>query len=434
MFISKLLPRFSFLPLLCLILASGLVACGGSTGSTSGPVTLTMWSWLPNIQDEINLFEKSHPTIKIKLENAGQSSTEYTKLQTALKANSGAPDVVQLELSHLPEYILTGKLVDLSQYGATDIQKDYVSWAWSQVSQGSKVYAIPQDSGPMAMLYRKDIFAQYNLAVPTTWDQFAQEAETLHKANPNVYLTDLPATDSGQFDGLLAQAGSQPFKYSGSNISISLNDTSALKAANYWSQLINEKAVATNPDFTNDWYTGLGNGTYATWLTAAWGPVFLSGVAAKSAGDWAVAPLPQWSASDQTSANWGGSADAVTTQSQHPKEAAEFVEWLNHDSASTLMLAQKQSLFPVVTSTLDNSALDTSSSFFGGQKVYEVFSAASTQIKTTYQWSPFQSYVDGEMQNLLGEAVNGKFTFAQALQTLQSETVTYAKNQGFTVH
>ena len=66
------------------------------------------------------------------------------------------------------------------------------------------------------------------------------------------------------------------------------------------SQLINEKAVATNPDFTNDWYTGLGNGTYATWLTAAWGPVFLSGVAAKSAGDWAVAPLPQWNASDQT--------------------------------------------------------------------------------------------------------------------------------------
>jgi len=45
-----------------------------------------------------------------------------------------------------------------------------------------------------------------------------------------------------------------------------------------------DKTVASAPDFTNDWYAGLGNGTYATWLTRAWGPVFLSGVAAKSSG------------------------------------------------------------------------------------------------------------------------------------------------------
>ena len=178
MFIRKVFPRPGFLLVFCLILTSVLAACGGAASNTSsGPVTLTFWSWLPNIQNEIDLFEKTHPTIKVKLENVGQSSTEYTKLQTAFKANSGAPDVVQIELSHLPEYILTGKLVDLSQYGAANLQKDYVSWAWSQVSQGSKVYAMPQDSGPMAMLYRKDIFEQYHLAVPQTWDQFAQEAE-----------------------------------------------------------------------------------------------------------------------------------------------------------------------------------------------------------------------------------------------------------------
>jgi multiple sugar transport system substrate-binding protein len=93
---------------------------------------------------------------------------------------------------YLPTFELTGNLVDLSQYGANDIKNDYVPWTWSQVTQGSKVYAILQDSGPMGLLYRKDIFDKYHLAVPQTWAQYAQEAVALHKANPQIYMTDFP--------------------------------------------------------------------------------------------------------------------------------------------------------------------------------------------------------------------------------------------------
>jgi len=160
--------RFAYFSLTFLLLMV-LAACGGSTGSapSSGPVTLTFWTWVPNIQQEIDLFEQSHPNIKIKLVNAGQGGPEYTKLRTALKAGSGAPDIVQIELQYLPTFELANGLVDLSQYGANDLKNDYVSWVWNQVSQGSKVYAIPQDSGPMGLLYRADIFQQYHLPVPT---------------------------------------------------------------------------------------------------------------------------------------------------------------------------------------------------------------------------------------------------------------------------
>src|SRR5437868_3567581 len=113
--------------LLTSLLVGVLAACGGGSASPSnGPVTLTFWTWVPNIQNEINLFEQSHPNIKIKLVNAGQGTPEYTKLRTALKAGTGAPDVVQLEFQFLPTFVLTGKLVDLAPYGAKDLQNDYV--------------------------------------------------------------------------------------------------------------------------------------------------------------------------------------------------------------------------------------------------------------------------------------------------------------------
>lgn len=413
-----------------------LAACGGGGGTSSnGPVTLTFWSWVPNLQDEINLFQQAHPNIHVKLVNAGQGSPEYTKLHNALKAGTGAPDVVQIEFQYLPTFELQKGLVDLSQYGAASLKNDYVPWTWSQVSNGSAVYAIPQDSGPMGLLYRKDLFDKYHLPVPTTWAQYAQEAQQLHQANPSIYMTDFEGTDGGWLQGLEWQAGSHPFTVNGTTVTISLNDAAAQKVVNYWGNLVDNKLVATTPDFTNDWYAGFNNGTYASWITAAWGPVFLAGFASKTSGDWRAAPLPQWNAGDNVSANWGGSTDAVTSQSKHPKEAYELAQWINHDQGSAMMLATKQFLFPTLNGVLSApSFANDQSQFYGGQQVNQIFSTSGQNVNTSFQWSPFQDYVYTQMSDVFGSAQSGKTTFADALNQLQTNVVNYAKQQGFTVN
>jgi multiple sugar transport system substrate-binding protein len=420
-----------------LALVTCMVAPLGAPGSAAAPakapVTLTFWTWVPNIQTEVNLFQKSHPGITVHVVNAGQGAPEYTKLRTALKAGSGAPDVVQIEFQYLPTFELTGKLVDLSRYGAGSLKDKFVPWTWSQVSQGSKVYAIPQDSGPMGLLYRKDIFDKYHLAVPTTWTQYAQEAATLHKANPKVYMTNIPPNNAGSFFGLMWQAGARPFKVNGTTVAIALNSAAARKVATYWGDLVKAKEVQTTADFTPPWYAAIANGTYASWVTAAWGPVFLAGLASKTAGKWRAAALPQWTAGAHVSGNWGGSSNAVTTQSTHPKEAAQLAVWLNSDPQSAMMLAQKQFLFPVLKSVLYDPKLNTPVSFYGGQRVFSIFVESSRHVDTSFQWSPFQDYVYSQWSNDIGAAINGKGTFAQAMDRLQTEVSSYAKNQGFTV-
>jgi multiple sugar transport system substrate-binding protein len=410
-----------------------LAACGGG-GTSNGPVTLTFWTWVPDLQDEIKLFEKAHPNIHVKLVNAGQGTPEYTKLRNALKAGTGAPDVVQIEFQYLPTFVLQKALVDLATYGANSLKGDYVPWTWGQVSNGSAVYAIPQDSGPMGLLYRKDIFDKYNLQVPTTWDQFAQVAQQLHQAAPDISMTTFEGTDGGWLQGLEWQAGSHPFTVNGTNLTVNLNDAPAQKVFNYWGDLVNKKLVATTPDFTNDWYAAFNNGKYATWITAAWGPVFLSGFAAHTSGKWRAAPLPQWSAGEMASANWGGSSDAVTMQSKHPKEAYELASWINHDKSSAMMLATKQFLFPTVNGVLsDPSFASGKLDFYGGQQVNQVFIESSGHVNTNFQWSPFQDYVYAQMGDLVGSAQSGKMSFSDALNQLQANVVAYGKQQGFTV-
>jgi multiple sugar transport system substrate-binding protein len=415
------------------LLATTLSAGISHATPVKAPVSLTFWSWVPNLQDEVTLFNQSHPGIKVNLVNAGQGAAEYLKLRTALKASSGAPDIVQIEFQYMPTFELTGKLVDLSQYGANNYKKDFVPWTWDQVSVGSKVYSIPQDSGPMALLYRADIFAQYHLAVPTTWDQYQQEAVALHKANPKIYMTEFAGNDGGWVNSLLWQVGVRPFKVNGTTLSIDINSAAALKVANYWGDMVKAGVVSTLPDFTTAWYTGLANGTIASWATAGWGPVFLSGQAAKTTGKWRAAPLPQWTAGAHASGNWGGSTDAVTTFTKNPKEAAEFVLWLNDNFKSASMLASKQFLFPTTNAVLKSPTFDVPQPFYGGQKVNGIFATASASVDSGFQWSPFQDYVYTQLQNNLADATAGKITFSDAMNKTQTTLVSYAKSQGFTV-
>src|SRR6266581_7612871 len=136
-------PGFAIFSVALLIMVP-LAACGGSssssTSSTStGPVTLTYWSWIPGMDKQVALFNQTHPKIHITLSNVGAGPVEYSKLFTAIKANN-EPDLSQIEFQILPQFETTSSLIDISQYGANSVKNQFPAWMWSQVTLGNAVY------------------------------------------------------------------------------------------------------------------------------------------------------------------------------------------------------------------------------------------------------------------------------------------------------
>ncbi len=314
---------------------------GGSAAPTtaySGPtVNLTFWSWVPGIQASVNLFNQSHPNIHVNLDEvtSGAAGT-YSKMFSALQAGN-APDLGQVEYYALPQFEHTGGLVNLAPYGAASVQSDFVPWTWSQVTLGSAIYAIPQDTGPMGLFYRKDLFAKYGLTVPTTWAEYLSDAQKLHSENPNAYITSFSPADTGQFAGLAWQAGANWFNTTSSSWIVNINDSATQQVANYWQQLVSQHLVKVETDFANGWYKDLSDGTLLTWPSAVWGQNTIATNAATTSGDWAVAPLPNWG-STSADGNWGGSTTVVFKDSKHPAQAAVFAEWLNTNQPSITKL------------------------------------------------------------------------------------------------
>jgi multiple sugar transport system substrate-binding protein len=412
-----------------------LAACssgGSSPGASSGKVTLTFWSWVPGISQSVNLWNSSHPDIHVNLDEttSGVAGT-YAKMYSALQAGN-APDLGQIEYATLPNFEHVGGLVDLSQYGAGRIKQDFVPWTWGQVSQGGTVYAIPQDTGPMGLFYRADLFKKYGLAVPTTWAEYLSDAKKVHAAHPNVYITAFPSNDPQWFSGLAWQAGARWFGTSGDTWVTGIDDPASQQVASFWQQLISDHLVKIDVDFTAAWYKDLSDGTLLTWPTAVWGENTLVTNAASTKGDWRVAPMPNWGATP-SNGNWGGSTTVVFKDSKHPAQAAQFAEWLNTNQRSITGLITQGGLYPADLAGEQQPAANSPVAFYGGQNIWQVFEAGGKLVNTSFQWGPIMSTTFTQMQDGFGKATSGSSTLTQVLASTQSQTIASMRQQGFSV-
>ena len=408
-------------------------ASGGSGASSSGgKVTLTFWSWVPGISQSVNLWNKSHPDIQVNLdETTSGGAGTYAKMFSALQAGN-APDLGQVEYSVLPNFEHVGGVVDLSPYGADTVKQDFVSWTWGQVTQGGAVYAIPQDTGPMGLFYRADLFKKYGLTVPTTWAEFLSDAEKVHAAHPNVYIAAFPSNDAAWFAGLAWQAGAQWFSTSGDTWVAGIDDAASQQVASFWQQLISDHLVKIDQDFTAGWYKDLSDGALLTWPTAVWGENTLITNAASTKGDWRVAPMPNWS-STPSNGNWGGSTTVVFKDSKHPAQAAQFAEWLNTNQSSITGLITQGGLYPADLAGEQQPAANSPVAFYGGQNIWQVFEAGGKLVITSFQWGPIMSTTFTQMEDGFGSATGGSSTLNQVLSSTQSQTIGSMKQQGFSV-
>ena len=238
----------------------------------------------------------------------------------------------------------------------------------------------------------------------------------------------------------MAQKGAVPFTYDladSKNISIKLDDQASKDVLDYWAGLAKKKLVGTVNQFTTDYIAGVVNGKYATYVSAAWAPGYLTGAGVgkgSEKGQFAVAPLPQWDPSNPVSVNWGGSTFAVTTQATDAKLAAEVAKGLYADEPSLTDGWKTQTIFPLSQGVLKSDAfINSKVDFFSGQTANkDVYNPAENSYKG-FDYSPFTTYFYAQLTAELVKVLAGKETGSQAASVLQNTMVQYAKSQGFTV-
>ncbi|MEV0175846.1 extracellular solute-binding protein [Streptomyces sp. NPDC050803] len=418
--------------------ATALAACGSSDDDTeaeSGPVSLTYWTWTPGMDKVVDLWnkgpgKKDQITVTVKKQASGD--TLVTKILTSHKAGK-APDLVQAEYQALPTLVSNDALADISEE-AVDAKSKFADGVWQQTTLGTDaVFAIPQDIGPMMFYYREDLFKKYDLDVPKTWDEFAETARKLKKADPDTDLTTFSANDSGLFAGLAQQAGAKWWTTEGDSWKVGINDAASQKVAKFWGDLVKEGAIDNQPMYTPAWNKALNTGKQIAWVSAVWAPGTLTTAAPDTKGKWAMAPLPQWSEGENATGSWGGSSTAVTTDSKHKAAAAKFAAWLNTDDAALQALAKESGIYPAATNAQTSGAFTSPPEYFSNQADFYTQAAEIAKTTAPSAWGPNVNVAYTTFKDAFGAAAKNKSDFVAALNKMQDDTVADMEKQGFEV-
>ncbi|GAA1979034.1 sugar ABC transporter substrate-binding protein [Isoptericola halotolerans] len=424
------------------VLALALTACGGGE-TESGEAAqdadaalaeggeITVWAWDPTLASVAADFEAENPGVTVTLENVGTGNDQYTALQNAIAAGDGVPDVAQVEFYALPQFALSEAMTDLTAYGADQLDGTFTPGPWGAVQQEGGVYALPTDSGPMALFYNQRVFDEHGIDVPTTWEEYVEAARTLHEADPDAYLTN-DVGDAGFTTSLIWQAGGRPYQVDGTEVTVDFSDAGTQQFTSTWQTMLDEDLVAPVGSWSDEWYQGLSDGSIASLVIGAWMRGNLESSVPGAAGDWAVAPMPQWESGAEVTAENGGSSLAIPAASENADLAWAFLEYATVGDGIATRVAE--GAFPATVAELEDPTFrEEEFDYFGGQAVNEVLADSASQVAEGWQYLPFQVYANSIFNDTVGQAYVTDTTLTDGLATWQDQTIAYGEDQGFTV-
>jgi raffinose/stachyose/melibiose transport system substrate-binding protein len=176
---------------LVLLASMVLTACGGTTAdsqpsaSQDDKVTIRFFHKWPEPEqlDYYNFviaeYEKAHPNVKIEMEAA--SDEAYKDKIRVLMASGDVPDIYFSWAGEFSwKFARAGQAVDLTDAVMNSDWKDKIVMAAVEPFKvDGKIYGVPMRINAKFMAYNKEIFAKYNLNVPTNWDEFLSVCDTL---------------------------------------------------------------------------------------------------------------------------------------------------------------------------------------------------------------------------------------------------------------
>lgn len=313
---------------------AAVVAGCGSNGSPGGggsePVTLRYAYWGPNQTSAMTQiatdFESQNPGVKVQLELTPYAQY-WTKLQTAT-AGGESPDVFWINSTNFPQYAANKKLlsqkdwaasIDVSQYPAAVV--DLYKWDGDQL-------AFPKDFDTVGLWYNRKLFEDAGLEVPDetwTWEDVEAAAKKLTDKAKGVYGIAAKLDPQVWYYNLVPQGGGEVI--SADHTKSGYDQPGSIRALQWSSDLINVHQVSPTLGQMSetDPRQMFQSGKVAMIYDGSFAAVELHKNAyTRENAD--VTTLPAGPAGDRSVIH--GLGQAISADTEHPKEAQAFVDFM----------------------------------------------------------------------------------------------------------
>lgn len=290
---------------------------GGQVEGMSNWFTSTVERW--NEENDVQIELNYIPT---------ESYIDGSQLQTAFSSGEG-PDLFVISPGDFLRYYNGGVLQDLTPFMEQRAVDDYYPEVMATRMVDDKVYALPMEVDPMAMLYSVSAFEEAGLSesdVPESWEQLLELSERLQTEDRFGVLFQ---TAPGYYQNFTWY----PFMWQGGGDAVSrdgqsseFNSEGAVQALKFWQDSIQSgvaprEALGTG---ANDAAANLGSGYCAIQNVGIWAINQLKENAPEF--EYGVFRLPTPPGGEYVT-DLGGWAFAANSKGRNPEAAAEFCVW-----------------------------------------------------------------------------------------------------------
>ncbi|GGS40265.1 ABC transporter substrate-binding protein [Deinococcus knuensis] len=350
------------------------LASAASAQSLSG--TVTVWSWdaaAKALQSTIPSFNKKYPNVKVNVVDLGNQNVYDRGLAGCAAGGVDMPDVYSIENNEAEVFWarFPNCFVDLNTLGADKVAKNFPAFKWTELMVGNKRYAMPWDSGPVVIFYRRDLYQQagVNPTAIKTWDDFIAAGKKVNaKFDGKVKMG---IVGNGQDDEWFRMLANQNncFYFDNAGTSVTVNKPGCVDALNTVKKLYDAQVVATG-----DWggqITSFKSGKSASAMFGAWYEGTIRTNAPDQKGKWGVYPMPASKPGGVRAANLGGSALALPSSSKNKAAAYAFMENALATTGGQVAMLKSQGLVPSLLSATKDPYVKVAQPYWGNQKVWQ---------------------------------------------------------------
>lgn len=398
-----------------------------------GKVTLTYWAWVKDLQKVCDIWNADHPDIQVHaVPIPGGNSGGYQKLFSAL-AGGGGPDIGQVETRSVPEFLTMNGLVDLSRYGADDHKSTFDPVQWDRLSFNGHLYGLPQDSGPVGFFYQPRVLDKVGAKPPKTWDDWYDIAVELRRHSSNTYLEAFNVQDATSLIAYATQAGAVWFKTEEDAWNVNMLDDATLTVCRFLDKALSKDLYNTRfPPLSSGWNAALADGKIAAATNGSWADALIETVPGGK-GKWKVAPVPRWK-TGYGSTLMGGSSSAIMSNSKHPKEALEFLLWLNGSKQGIDALIKHSGIGWSPQRNYIGKSRKGPSKFFSGQHYNtEIFKPASQEQNPKWTWPPITQRMYSILEGIQEDKLNNGRSLVDGIADAQRKVVSNMQDMGLSV-
>jgi len=372
---------------------------------------IIVWGWAAALRDTIEAsgvladFNAEYPDIEVEFVEYAPSDM-YVSFPLVLTAGESEPDVALIESSHLAEIVALGGLMDVTDRVAPYVD-DINAYRWPDATLDGKIYAVPWDSGPVVMYYRRDVFEKAGLPsepeevdeLVATWEGYLDVCRTI-KAETGLYcFAHNKANNFGRlYEMFLWEQGQGYYDLETGDITVA--SEANIATLEYLGQFWEEDLVSDNLEWTDPWYAEFASldEPVATLIEASWMDVFLkSWIAPGTEGLWGVTRMPAGPLGGSRAANDGGSTFVINDNSKNKEAAWAFVEFVLLRPESQNKMFELSGFIPALETAYGTPLYAESDPFFAGQATRAIYAEVLPDIPSAGIYGPYYGEMNGQV-------------------------------------